>query len=109
MPAYAGMTEYLAFAMRVHLRHGPKNGTLYGLLRDPAGSRFMAISHQPPARRLCGDMSDQRKQAVEKREYPPVYEKLVPIALGIIAAIIVVLLLIVLAVVLGLFPGSGSL
>ena len=42
----AGMTEYLAFAMWVHLRHGPKNGTLYGLLRDPAGSRFMAISHR---------------------------------------------------------------
>ena len=51
-------------------------------------------------------MSDQRKQAPEKREYPPVYEKLVPIALGIIAAIIVLLLLIVLAVLLGLFPGS---
>jgi len=51
-------------------------------------------------------MADRRDQGSHRREYPPVYEKLVPIALGIIAVIIVVLLLVVLAVMLGLFPGS---
>ena len=51
-------------------------------------------------------MADSGESGPPKREYPPIYEKMVPIALGIIAAIIVVLLLIVLAVLLGLFPGS---
>jgi hypothetical protein len=51
-------------------------------------------------------MTDEGKGAPSQREYPPIYEKLVPIALGMIAAIIVVLLLIVLAVLLGLFPDS---
>lgn len=51
-------------------------------------------------------MTDQGDEGPRRREYPPVYEKLVPIALGIIAAIIVVLLLVVLAVMLGLLPGS---
>ena len=42
-----------------------------------------------------------------KRQYPPFYERFVPIALGIIAVIVVVLLLIIFAVALGLFPGTG--
>ena len=50
-------------------------------------------------------MPEQGNGAPSQREYPPIYEKLVPIALGIIAAIIVVLLLIVLSSLLGLFPG----
>jgi hypothetical protein len=41
-----------------------------------------------------------------KRQYPPVYEKLVPIALALIAVIIIVLLLVIVGVALGLFPGS---
>ena len=52
-------------------------------------------------------MHDHDKHTPPKRQYPPFYEKFVPIALGIIAIIIVVLLLIIFAVVLGLFPGAG--
>lgn len=40
------------------------------------------------------------------RQYPPAYERLVPIALGIIAVVIIVLLLIVLSVLVGIFPGG---
>ena len=42
-----------------------------------------------------------------KRQYPPFYEKFVPIALGIIVVIILILLLVVFSVVLGIFPGAG--
>jgi hypothetical protein len=50
---------------------------------------------------------DQDRQTPPKREYPPFYEKAVPLALGIIAIVIVILLLIILGVALGLFPGAG--
>jgi len=52
-------------------------------------------------------MSDQDNHTPPKRQYPPLYEKLVPIALGIILALIIVLLLIIFGAALGLFPGSG--
>ena len=52
-------------------------------------------------------MSDREGSESHQREYPPVYEKLVPIALGIIGLIIIVLLAVILAVLLGLFPGTG--
>ncbi len=42
-----------------------------------------------------------------KRQYPPVYERLVPIGLALIALVIVVLLAIIVAVALGLLPGAG--
>ncbi len=42
-----------------------------------------------------------------KREYPPIYEKVIPIALGILAALIVVLLLVIVAVLTGLLPYRG--
>jgi hypothetical protein len=41
-----------------------------------------------------------------KRSYPSVYEKFVPIALGIIGFAILVLIIIAILVALGLFPGS---
>ena len=41
------------------------------------------------------------------RQYPPLYEKLVPVALVLIAVVIVILLLIVAGVILGVFPGIG--
>jgi len=41
-----------------------------------------------------------------KRQYPPLYEKIVPIALGMIAIVLIVLLLIIVGVALGLFPGT---
>jgi hypothetical protein len=50
---------------------------------------------------------DENRHAPPKRQYPPFYEKVVPIALGIIALTIVVLLLIIVCVALGLFPGAG--
>jgi hypothetical protein len=52
-------------------------------------------------------MSKHPDARPRKRRYPPVYERLVPIALGIIAVVIVILLLIILSVALGLFPGTG--
>jgi hypothetical protein len=53
-------------------------------------------------------MSDKDDRAPAKRHYPPLYEKGVPIALGIIALIIVALLLVILGVALGLFPGAAT-
>jgi hypothetical protein len=41
-----------------------------------------------------------------KRQYPPLYEKLLPAAMVIVAVLILVILGIVLAVLLGLFPGT---
>jgi hypothetical protein len=43
----------------------------------------------------------EEKAPPPKREYPPIYEKLVPIALAVIVVVIVVLLLIILGVALG--------
>jgi hypothetical protein len=43
----------------------------------------------------------------QKRQYPPLYERAVPIALGIVAFAIVTLLLIIFGLALGLFPGAG--
>jgi hypothetical protein len=48
----------------------------------------------------------QDKKKSTKRQYPPIYEKVVPIALALIAMAIVVILGIILAVVLGIFPVS---
>jgi hypothetical protein len=53
---------------------------------------------------VCAEGKDSRRRP--ERRYPPLYEKAVPIALGIIALAIVVLLLIIVCVVLGLFPGG---
>jgi len=41
-----------------------------------------------------------------KRQYPPFYEQVIPIVLGIIVVAILVLLFIIVGVALGLFPGS---
>jgi hypothetical protein len=48
-------------------------------------------------------MDDREEPKTPGREYPPFYEKAVPIALGIIVLVIVVLLFIIVAVALGLF------
>lgn len=47
-------------------------------------------------------MSSEKKQA---REYPPLYEKLIPIAIGLIVITILVLLGITAAILFGVFPG----
>jgi hypothetical protein len=51
-------------------------------------------------------MPDDGAKRPSKREYPPVYEKIVPVALVLIAVAIVIVLLIAISVALGLFPGS---
>lgn len=52
-------------------------------------------------------MQDQSDGSRPKRQYPPFYEKAVPIALGLIALAILVLLVIVVLVALGLISGTG--
>jgi uncharacterized membrane protein YidH (DUF202 family) len=46
---------------------------------------------------------DDKEQ--RRRQYPPIYEKAIPLVLAIIAIVIVVLVLIILGVILGVFPG----
>ena len=52
-------------------------------------------------------MPKTEKAAPGKREYPGVYEKVIPIFLGIIGIAILILVIIALLVALGIFPGSG--
>jgi len=49
---------------------------------------------------------NQENKTPPKRTYPPVYEKVLPYALGIVAVFIFILIVISLIVVLGVFPGS---
>jgi hypothetical protein len=51
-------------------------------------------------------MTDRKPTA--KKSYPEVYEKLIPIALGIIVVAIIVVLVIVFVVALRLVPGVAS-
>jgi hypothetical protein len=44
---------------------------------------------------------------MSKRRYPPVYEKIVPIALTIVAILIVTLVIIIFGVALGLIPSAA--
>ncbi|MGD8466829.1 MAG: hypothetical protein PVI09_23475 [Anaerolineae bacterium] len=55
-------------------------------------------------------MSEQKKQSdkAPKRQYPPIYERAIPLAMGAIAVLIIVLLLVVAIVLFGLFPGTGQ-
>jgi len=52
-------------------------------------------------------MSSNDNRRPPKRRYPAVYERLIPVALGIIVLAVVVLLIVIFAVALGLFPVSG--
>jgi hypothetical protein len=52
-------------------------------------------------------MSDKNDRTKPERQYPPFYERAVPIALGIIALFVVALLMIIVGVALGLLPGAG--
>jgi hypothetical protein len=51
-------------------------------------------------------MSDKDPRQHPKRQYPPFYERIVPIALVLIALAILIVLIIIFGVVLGLFPGG---
>lgn len=49
---------------------------------------------------------DSEREQKPKREYPPAYERAVPIALVLIALAIMVLIGIIAVVALGLYPGG---
>jgi hypothetical protein len=51
-------------------------------------------------------MNDTDDRTPPKRQYPPFFEKAVPIALAIIVVAIIILLLVIVGVALGLFPGA---
>ncbi len=51
-------------------------------------------------------MSDSEPKHRPSREYPALYERIVPIAMVLIAVAVIVILVIIFGVVLGLFPGS---
>ncbi len=44
---------------------------------------------------------------MSKRRYPPVYEKIVPIALTVVVILIAALIVIIFGVALGLIPGAA--
>jgi hypothetical protein len=44
---------------------------------------------------------------MSKRQYPPVYEKIVPIALTVVVILIAALIVIIFGVALGLIPGAA--
>ncbi|MFC2030436.1 hypothetical protein ACFLWA_06885 [Chloroflexota bacterium] len=50
-------------------------------------------------------VQEKKEETPQKRSYPPVYEKLVPIALIVLAAVIILLLSLAAAVLLNLLPG----
>jgi len=50
-------------------------------------------------------MTKTEKESLQKREYPPFYEKVVPIAIGVMAIIVVGLLVFALGVAAGLIQG----
>jgi len=51
--------------------------------------------------------NESRNPKSSKKQYPQVYEKVIPIALVILGLATVFILLVIAAVVLGIFPGSG--
>jgi hypothetical protein len=51
-------------------------------------------------------MSDKEPKQQPRREYPPLFERIVPVALVLIGLAIIVVLVIIFGVALGLFPGS---
>jgi hypothetical protein len=53
------------------------------------------------------EIDESKNKPTPKREYPPLYEKVIPIAVGVILFAIAILLLIILCVVGGLLPGAG--
>jgi hypothetical protein len=47
----------------------------------------------------------KKPETAPKRQYPPVYGKLVPVMLGILGIAIIIVLFIIFGIALGLFPG----
>ena len=51
-------------------------------------------------------MEEKRNSTPQKHQYPRLYEKIIPIAVGLIALAIVILIIIIVGVIFGWFPGS---
>jgi hypothetical protein len=51
-------------------------------------------------------MTRSQKESTEKRKYPEIYEKLIPITIGTIAIIIVAFIVFALGVAVGLIQGT---
>ena len=51
-------------------------------------------------------MSEEDRKQQTRRRYPQFYERIVPIALALIAFAIIIVLIVIFGVVLGLIPGS---
>jgi len=49
-------------------------------------------------------MPNKSKKLQTKREYPPFWEKFIPVALIVITVIVVFLLIVIISVALGIFP-----
>jgi hypothetical protein len=49
-------------------------------------------------------MGEQKNNPPPKHEYPPLYEKIIPIAVGAVVVAIIILLLVIIGIVTGLFP-----
>jgi hypothetical protein len=52
-------------------------------------------------------MGEKDQSTPGKRQYPPLYERVIPIALGVIVVVIIVLLFVIVGIALGLFPNAG--
>lgn len=52
-------------------------------------------------------MKDPQKKSAHERRYPERYEKLIPVALGVIVVAIVVILVLAIAIALRLLPGAS--
>ncbi len=67
----------------------------------------MSGRRDPRRRLIIAVVSNQGKQTGNGREYPPVWEKIIPVILWILGGGVVLLVLIIFAVVLGWLPSAG--
>ncbi len=54
-----------------------------------------------------GWSTDEQTAGPPNRQYPQIFEKIVPVALAIIALVVLVLLIVIVAIALGFFPAGG--
>ena len=64
----------------------------------------MDFNHSLERDEVNGVMPKKSKKPQTKREYPPFWEKFIPVALVFITGIIVILLIVIISVALGIFP-----
>ncbi len=76
-------------------------------MRGSSTKTFRQVLELPGRCTKTGDaMTDTNNDKPPKRQYPPFYEKVVPIALGILVVVVIILLFIILGVASGLLPGA---